>query len=154
MNRQKLEHIVHVIETLDFVRRWQVGQQEAVEREYRKYQDIHRSMVGHYYHFRENAFYEHGRQTGDSGNPTIPVPLQSLAELGLSADTQNPHDVVSTLKDAHTQNRDAVGNADIQSPLTRLTSPLFQNEADFYFKCKLCGLEIPEHKIEMEDGKK
>ena len=54
MNRQKLEHL---IETLDFVRRWQVGQTEAVDREIAKAQENYRTMVGHYYHFRENAFY-------------------------------------------------------------------------------------------------
>ena len=54
MNRQKLEHL---IETLDFVRRWQVGQTEAVDREIAKAQESYRTMVGHYYHFRENAFY-------------------------------------------------------------------------------------------------
>lgn len=63
MNRQKLEHL---IETLDFVRRWQVGQTEAVDREIAKVQENYRTMVGHYYHFRENAFYEHN-------SPVFPI---------------------------------------------------------------------------------
>jgi len=139
MNRQKLEHL---IETLDFVRRWQVGQTEAVDREIAKAQENYRTMVGHYYHFRENAFYEtYGRQEKSAKNN----PLSSVGTDKVTG--EKPVDGQAGLR--HTL------LADTQNPQTDRVVSSNPNEADnvlipegFHFKCKLCNLEIPSPKEE------
>ena len=138
MNRQKLEHL---IETLDFVRRYQVGQHESVLKELEVLQTRYRTMVGHYYHFRENAFYEtYGRQEKSAKNN----PLSSVGTDKVTG--EKPVDGQAGLR--HTL------LADTQSPPRVLPSSTFPNEADakkaeeFHFKCKLCNLEIPSPKEE------
>jgi len=120
MNRQKLEHL---IETLDFVRRWQVGQTEAVDREIAKAQENYRTMVGHYYHFRENAFYEHQQ-------PIFPISK-------LASDYQKRNTPPRVLPSSTFPNEaDAKKAEDVLIP------------EGFHFKCKLCKLEIPSPKEE------
>ena len=126
MNRQKLEHL---IETLDFVRRWQVGQTDAVDREIAKVQENYRTMVGHYYHFRENAFYEHN-------SPVFPISK-------IASDYQR--------RNVDSPQRVSPSNC----PQTETSNAMPPNEADsvlipegFHFKCKLCKLEIPSPREE------
>ena len=131
MNRQKLEHL---IETLDFVRRYQAGQHESVIKELQVLQDRYRTMVGHYYHFRENAFYEHN-------SPVFPI-----SKIASDYQRNSPQRVSPS---------NFPNEADVPSPQTETSNAMPPNEADnvlipegFHFKCKLCKLEIPSPREE------